>query len=716
MEFLKWLSNREIKSFFESSLSSLLKVPQNPKHHQEGDVLRHTTMVRSSIDSAIKLLQQKQHQDPSGPFANLDLNFTKEDYNLLRIAGWLHDIGKSVTTDLDKLTAHGHEDPKNFEKAMNQLGPSWKKMYDSADSSDKEDLWFIIQHHMNLSDSDGFGSKKLKSFLLDDQGNYRSDRRIKLLLVLLLMDRLGRGGSPDSTVKQAKQFAINNIEPGQRGIEGMYSSSQWAKDNALKIASHQSKPTPNDPMGFVTNLRNKGKNSEIIRQALASKFKDLSSSEIDHFVGESRMNFKNFYESEEENKSATMKASIPLPKHVFDLSKIFKNNGFSLYVVGGAVRDYLMHKFAGESGQYKPKDIDLSTDAPPREVERILNAAGVRNFEKGESFGVWVAHIDGEDYEIATFREDLGYSDGRRPDAVKWASPESDYKRRDLTMNALFYNIPSESGKSGEIIDHGGGQGIEDIKAKKVRVVGDPYDRFGEDKLRIPRIARFHSRYNDGDVKDTLDQRTLDAIDKFKDLRGHGVSGPRIQQEFLAGLEKSKDTRSFLKNYDSLGLLPAVFPGLELDMDAVESLHDPQVNKNPIIVLALLLRKNGTPDKIRSSLNRLNWPNEISDEVSFLLKTWRSAKNPSSDTMTHAAGEIKKNPYRRELLDKFGGLIGPEVDQSHWSHLSQYDSPTFSGEEIKNQYGIAPGPEMGKKQRELKNNHYEDSYKKWSRR
>lgn len=699
----------------ENSLSNLLNVPQNPKHHPEGNVRRHTFMVRSSLDSAIRLLQQKQAEDPEGPFSNLDLNFTSEEYNILRLAGWLHDIGKSVTTDPEKLTAYGHENPENFEKAMQQLGPIWQRMYEKASPQDKADLWFIIQHHMNLSDSEGFRSKSLKSDLLDDNGKYKTDRRVKLLLVLLLMDRFGRGGSPDFSANQARQFAVNNTDAGRQGVEGMYASSQWMRDRAARIKSHQSAPMPSNPQEFVSLLRQQGKPLDVIRKAVRGRFPQLSAPEISSLIGESTMRFRTYFESEE-NKSVTMSASIPLPRDVYVLSRVFKENGYVLYVVGGAVRDFLMHQFSGDKGAYKPKDIDLATDATPRDVERILTKAGIRNFEKGESFGVWVAHIGGEDYEIATFREDLGYSDGRRPDEVRWATPESDYKRRDLTINALFYDVPADPGQPGTIIDYGNGQGIEDIKAKRVRVVGDPYDRFGEDKLRIPRIARFYSRYNDGDVRSTLDRRTLEAIEKFKDLRNHGVTGPRIQQEFLAGLEKSKDTRSYLKNYEALGLLPAVFPGLDLDMDAVERLTDPTISKNPIIVLALLLRNNGSPEKVRSSLNKLNWPNEISDEVAFLLKTWSVAKNPSPDLLTRQAIDMTKKPGRRDALKMFGPLLGSEVDQDHWAHLGDYEPQFWGGDEIRQKYGIEPGPEMGRKQRELQAAHYDNSYQDWLNR
>ncbi len=275
--FKKWL--------IENSLSDILsKVPQNPKHHPEGSVLRHSKMVRSSLDSAIRLLQQEQAENPNSPFSNLNLTFSPEEYNILRLAGLLHDIGKSVTTDPVKLTAYGHEDPQNFEKGMKQLGPIWQKMYANASQQDKNDLWYIIQHHMNLNDKTGFSSKSLKNDLLDADGKYKSDRRVKLLLVLLLMDRLGKGGNPDFTLKQAKQFAMNNIDSGKQGIQGMYASSDWMKDRAKKMLAHQSKPSPNNPIDFVNTMKQSGKTPEIIKQSLKGKFPNLSNIEIEKLL------------------------------------------------------------------------------------------------------------------------------------------------------------------------------------------------------------------------------------------------------------------------------------------------------------------------------------------------------------------------------------------------------------------------------------------------
>lgn len=272
MRFAVWLA--------ENSLSAQLRVPQNPHHHPEGNVKRHTFMVRASMDSAVQLLQQKQQQDPEGPLANLDLSFGPQDRNVLRLAAWLHDIGKSVTTDPEKLTAYGHEDPENFEKAMKNLGPWWHDLYNRSPEEDRQDLWFAIKHHMSLDGSKGFENRALKIELMDSDGRYRNERRVKVLLALLLMDRMGRGGRADFKRGEAKQFAQQNTDLGQQRIQGLYASADWRKKRDAYIAAHAAKPMPDDPAEFVRAMREKGKPDPIIRQALRGKFPNLSDEEI----------------------------------------------------------------------------------------------------------------------------------------------------------------------------------------------------------------------------------------------------------------------------------------------------------------------------------------------------------------------------------------------------------------------------------------------------
>ena len=143
--------------------------------------------------------------------------------------------------------------------------------------------------------------------------------------------------------------------------------------------------------------------------------------------------------------------------------------------------------------------MDLATEAPPQEVLALLRRpearrAGITSFPKGEAFGVISAQIGGQEFEIATFREewyDPDAGDGRRPDQVRFSTPAKDAQRRDLTINALFHDIQRKEIRDYNLGADGKGQGIEDLRRKVVRPVGDPRKHFREDKLRHSPLGAF---------------------------------------------------------------------------------------------------------------------------------------------------------------------------------------------------------------------------------
>ena len=155
------------------------------------------------------------------------------------------------------------------------------------------------------------------------------------------------------------------------------------------------------------------------------------------------------------NESKKLKLNVP--SDIKKIHKLFKKSGKKLFVVGGAVRDAILGK--------NPKDFDLATDAKPDEVLKIAKDGGLKTVEVGKQFGVVI--VGG--HEIATFRKDIGK--GRRPSAVDYTDIEGDVKRRDLTINALFYDMDR-----GNIVDLVGG--IADLKKKKIRTVGKGSERF----------------------------------------------------------------------------------------------------------------------------------------------------------------------------------------------------------------------------------------------
>lgn len=268
---------------------------------------------------------------------------------------------------------------------------------------------------------------------------------------------------------------------------------------------------------------------------------------------------------------------ISLPKAVYILNKAFKKEGEQLYVVGGAVRDAILG--------IKPKDVDLATSARPDKIQSILNKHDIKNFPKGEAFGVISAIIDEEEYEIATFREDIGK--GRRPDAVNFSTIDKDVLRRDLTINALFYDIDKEI-----VVDLVGG--VKDLLDKIIRTVGNPLDRFGEDPLRKLRALRFASR-----LGAKLDPEVHAALskDEFKDYKkGESlgdVSKERIRDEFLKSIEKAKSPAAYLQWLSDYNYWVFIFPSPSEYSHIDDSyLNKKWINSNNVIVQLATLLKN----------------------------------------------------------------------------------------------------------------------------
>tara|TARA_B100000131_G_scaffold323076_1_gene379647 strand:+ start:2553 stop:3653 length:1101 start_codon:yes stop_codon:yes gene_type:complete len=281
---------------------------------------------------------------------------------------------------------------------------------------------------------------------------------------------------------------------------------------------------------------------------------------------------------------AESKLRLNIPSDIKKLYKLFKKNNKQLFVVGGAVRDAIL----GSS----PKDFDLATDAKPEEVEAIAKQGGFKTVDVGKSFGVVV--VNG--HEIATFRKDIGK--GRRPDAVDYTDIMGDVQRRDLTINALFYDI----GRS-EIVDLVGG--IKDLKKKQIRTVGKPEQRFDEDPLRKLRAIRFA-----GSVGGRMSKDTWEALKKNPDLSG--VSAERIRDEFVKGITKAKNVPTYLKMAHSLGMFRYIFPNLRINTKFTGS-------RDYIVTIANLLHMQ-SDSKVYQVLKQMKYTNQEVRDISHLLK------------------------------------------------------------------------------------------------
>lgn len=204
------------------------------------------------------------------------------------------------------------------------------------------------------------------------------------------------------------------------------------------------------------------------------------------------------------------------PKADLALSTIAKLSaaGYIAYLAGGCVRDALMGR--------TPKDYDVATNARPDEIRELFGMQ--RTLAIGVSFGV-VSVLGSrkrkeDPVEVATFRRDGEYSDGRRPDAVEFCSPEQDAQRRDFTINGMFFDP-----RSALVIDYVAG--FDDLQAKLVRAIRDPDERFQEDKLRLLRAVRFAAAY-----EFDLEPNTLKAIQRHA-CEVTVCSGERIGAEML---------------------------------------------------------------------------------------------------------------------------------------------------------------------------------------
>ena len=287
---------------------------------------------------------------------------------------------------------------------------------------------------------------------------------------------------------------------------------------------------------------------------------------------------------------AEAKLKLNIPSDIKKIHKAFKKSGKQLFVVGGAVRDAILGK--------SPKDFDLATDAKPDEVLAIAKKGGFKSVEVGKQFGVVI--IGG--HEIATFRKDIGK--GRRPDAVDFTDIKGDVKRRDLTINALFYDMDKK-----QIVDLVGG--IADLKKKKIRTVGKAEDRFDEDPLRKLRAVRFA-----GSVGGKMTKDTWAALKKNSDISG--VSAERIRDEFIKGVTKAKNVPNYFKMLKTLGMFKQIFPGLSV-------LHR-KVNTNDYkLQIAYMLQTNGV-DKVKSKLNSLKYTNVEVKDISLLIQLSRPAE------------------------------------------------------------------------------------------
>ncbi len=320
-----------------------------------------------------------------------------------------------------------------------------------------------------------------------------------------------------------------------------------------------------------------------------------------------------------------------MPTHslAVEIAKVLHCEGHQAYLVGGCVRDRLL-------GQ-TPKDYDIATDAVPDEITSYFTRSDL----VGAHFGVVLIHGEGQDQvEVATFRSDGAYRDGRRPDQVQFETdPRQDALRRDFTINALF-----EDPISGEVLDFVEGQ--QDLRTGIVRAIGDPERRFTEDHLRMLRAVRFAAR-----LDFTIHPDTMQAIQRLA-TRITTISAERIRAELVRILTEGHPRRG-MELLDESGLLPILLP----EVKALQGVEQPPQyhpegdvwthtlmmldmlhNPSPTLAMGVLLHDIGKPptfsrtDRIRFNghaetgtvmakkiLGRLKFSRDESEQVQALV-------------------------------------------------------------------------------------------------
>ena len=237
------------------------------------------------------------------------------------------------------------------------------------------------------------------------------------------------------------------------------------------------------------------------------------------------------------NKHYNSVVKYPVPDRIRKFASVFSENGFSLYIVGGAVRDHLLG--------IRNSDFDFCTDALPEQVIGIFRKV----IPTGIKHGTVTVLFQGESYEVTTFRTEGAYSDNRHPDSVKFVGDlEEDLSRRDFTVNAFAADC-----MDGTVIDLFNGK--EDLKNGIIRAIGDPVQRFSEDALRMMRLARFCSK-----LGFKADPATVEAAKTLSANIAY-VSMERIYDE-LSKMLMSKNPVFGLRLLEETGILKIILPEL----------------------------------------------------------------------------------------------------------------------------------------------------------
>ena len=361
--------------------------------------------------------------------------------------------------------------------------------------------------------------------------------------------------------------------------------------------------------------------------------------------------------------------------------------GHQALLAGGCVRDMLL----GE----KSTDYDVATDASPQQVRRLFPHVLL----VGAKFGVAMVIRDRQRVEVTTFRSDLSYSDGRRPDGVRFATAREDALRRDFTINGMFYDPFAR-----RVIDYVGGQ--EDLKAGLVRTIGPPRDRFAEDYLRMIRAVRFAIRFGF-----RIDPATAQAAREFAP-KIVCISGERIHEELSKMLSRDSAEQA-LRLLHELGLSCQILPELCAAGGPWETaaLRVAEVARRRDACLTFgALLMDLPPRTVSAIVRRWGASNELRDALCFFAEhreDWQSAADLPLAVFKRLMARRDFARLRalwavRERLQTGRTALGRRIARraAEIPAAKVRPSPLVSGADLK-RLGLTEGPLLGRIVREL---------------
>jgi len=404
-----------------------------------------------------------------------------------------------------------------------------------------------------------------------------------------------------------------------------------------------------------------------------------------------------------------------LKKSAVDVVQRLQQAGFTAYWAGGCVRDRLLG--------IDPKDYDIATNAlPDRVLELFPGSTAV-----GKNFGVVVVRFRNINFEIATFRQDHDYRDGRRPERVSFVTAEEDAERRDFTINAMFYDPIAD-----ELHDFVGGRA--DLDAKKIRCVGEASRRFAEDHLRMMRAVRFASR-----LGFKIDTDTASAIRKHA-AAVERISKDRIQVELTRTLMEAEKPGDAVLLLEELGLLQVILPQVAAmrHQEQPPQFHpegdvlthtvimlNMMAFRDVILVYSVLFHDLGKPPTamLDGTRIRFNCHADVGAEMARKIMRELRFSNAVIDGVAHCVRghmrfmdvkKMRRSTLRRLLGDPLFD-IGQELHRvdclSSHGLLDNYEFLQKAGEDMKNEpvlppkwvngrdiiaLGISAGPQIGK--------------------